>query len=246
MIQNAVTSTNDLSLCDAIAAHPLGKISNVTSTDFQSLCRDMQGAFPELVRQGIAGAIKSDEPPPVCDRSIFDLNAPEPSPVDYDWRFDSPTARRLARTLLGNTRPSAQVERDALIDRFCAIGKISSLPYEAVYATPPFEAEVLARLGLPVLPSWRAADLLQIELFPQAKNAPVPSQDWPLCDWERFVLGDQVIALRHTPGDDGRVHFEAEPSVELLSVSNRDPKRTHYTLWTSRSRAADRRRGCCH
>jgi hypothetical protein len=88
------------SLCSAIAAHPLGRADCLSSVDFQALCRDLKGAFPDLVRRGFKGTIRSGEPALPYNRAKFDLSAPEPSPVDFDWRFDDPTASQLAETLM--------------------------------------------------------------------------------------------------------------------------------------------------
>jgi len=165
------------SLCSAIAAHPLGRVQRLSSVDFQALCRDLKGAFPDLVRNGLKGTILSGEPPLPYNRAKLDLIAPEPSPVDFDWRF-------------------------------------------------------------PVMPSWRAADVLKIRLNSEPDTKVFQSTDWPLSEWERFALDDQVVAIRRIPTDRGSISFPDEPSFELRSVSNRDPQREHYTVWTSRGKAA--------
>jgi hypothetical protein len=63
----------------------------------------MDGAFPDLVRKGLPGNIKSGIATPSSAKAEFDEKAPEPSPIDFDWRFDECTASRLAEMLIGES-----------------------------------------------------------------------------------------------------------------------------------------------
>lgn len=140
------------------------------------------------------------------------------------------------------TRPEAERERLELLDRFAAIGEVSFAFFEAVYSTPRFEAEVLSRLNLPVLPDWRAADVVRIDLFPHITSWPFPchpAESTML--WHRFLDDQQVIAVVYRDNDRGPITYSpAAPNIsfELASVSGRDPGRTTIAVWTSRNRAA--------
>lgn len=326
------------SLCASVAAHPVGQLPSVTADQFQTLCRDMQGAFPDLVKSSMAGVVAAGRATSLSERAEFDFEGPEPSPVDFDWRFDGRTTRRLAAALIGGnnrevlcvgtptvyaairalgghaflidrnpllarslsdgrfliadlsteenlasrvnhkfdiavvdppwygeayelwlartlpllrpgaeilvvmfrrfTRASAQEERTQLLKGFERLGRVSFEPFEAVYSTPPFEQEVLSRLQLPWMPSWRAGDILKIELHPDPDSSLLRPLAWPVSKWERFDLGDQVIAVKQVAGDDGPLQVANEFPSEIMTVSQRDPMRALYTVWTSRSKAA--------
>jgi hypothetical protein len=297
----------------------------------------MDGAFPDLVRKGVPGDIESGIATPSSARAAFDLKAPEPSPVDFDWRFDERTASRLAEALIASnrrvlcvgtptvyaaiadrggdaflidrnpllapslaagtflitdlsteegvgmligcqfdaaiidppwypeaydlslsrtlpllrseaeifvvmfrrfTRPSAQEERAELLKRFESLGRVSSGHFDAVYSTPPFEQEVLARLGLPFMPTWRAGDIIKIELHSEPNTSIFDPNRWPVERWERFDLGDQVIAIKEVLADRGPILIADEFPSEIRSVSQRDPARERYTVWTSKGKAA--------
>jgi Probable N6-adenine methyltransferase len=326
------------SLRGSIAAHPLGKLASLSASEFQALCRDMDGAFPDLVREGLSGHVELGIATQTSAKSEFDVKAPEPSPIDFDWRFDERTASRLADVLIGDsnrrvlcvgtptvygaitgrggsaflidrnplltpnlapgtflindlstvdglaalidcqfdaaiidppwypeaydlwlsrtlpllrsraevfvimfrrfTRPRAREERAELLKRFQSFGHVSLARFEAVYSTPRFEQEVLARLGLPFMPTWRAGDIIKIKLHSDPIVSILDPNGWPLERWERFALGDQVIAIREVPTDCGPILIADEFPFEVHSVSQRNPARGHYTVWTSKGKAA--------
>lgn len=325
-------------LCASVAAHPLGKLSILTADQFQILCRDMQGAFPDLVRKCFPGAVEGGTATTSSKRAEFDIRCPEPSPVDFDWRFDGQTALRLAEALIGQehcqvlcmgaptvhsaiqslggqaflvdrnpllaenlipgtyyiadiapevgldlhfgrtfdaaiidppwhpeayrlwlsrtlpllragakvfvpmfrnfTRPGAADERSLLMQLFGKLGRVIGLPFEAVYSTPPFEREVLLRLGLPYLPSWRAADIFNVVLHQQPELSVLRPFAWSSNKWKRFNLGGQVIAVKDLPDDNGPIRVVSEFPSCIKNVSRRDPTRECYTVWTSRNYAA--------
>lgn len=320
----------------SIAVHPLGNVGRLSATDFQVLCRDMEGAFPDLVRASIAGVVPDTIATVTSERARFDFAAPEANPVDFDWRFDDRTAKKLAQLLAGNsnrevlcvgaptvydaiiknggkaflidrnpllaqtlaagtfliddlsandcahltqrfdvalidppwypeaydlwlsrtlpllrsraelfvvvfrryTRPSAPQQRERLLTRLERIGRLSFLDVEAVYSTPPFEQAVLTRLELPIMPSWRAADMLKIELFLKPDHSVFDPHAWPMSTWLRFQAGDQVIAVKDSSADCGPISVAHDFPSEVCTVSRRDPTRARYTVWTSRSKAA--------
>jgi hypothetical protein len=322
----------------SVAGHPLGKLPALSADQFQALCRDMRGAFPDVVRSSLAGVVEAGTAARLSERAEFDISGPEPNPVDFDWRFDGRTARRLAETLLRRsncevlcmgaptvygairslggkaflidrnpllarnlaretfliadistedelaqrvdrkfdaaiidppwygeaynlwlartlpllrpgaglsvvmfrelTRPGAKEQRAELLRRFEKVGRVIAEEFEAVYSTPPFEEEVLLRLGLPSMPSWRAADVLKIQPYTQPDLSVFHPFFWPMNRWERFTLGGQVIAVKDIPDDDGPLQIASEFPAAIKTVSQRDPARTLYTVWTSRSTAA--------
>ena len=136
------------------------------------------------------------------------------------------------------TRPGAHSELRELLKRFESIGRVSFVDFDAVYSTPPFEEQVLVRLGLPAMPSWRAGDVVKIELFSHPDISTFQTDGWPTSKWERFDLGEQVLAIRDDPADCGPIRVEDDLPSEVKSVSQRDPTRARYNVWTSRSRAA--------
>ncbi len=321
-----------------VQAHPIGQLERLSANQFQILCREMAGAFPDSVRQAVSGTIVGNSAEFLSARAAMDVNGPEPNPVDYDWRFDARSASSLgelvtreqyrsvlcvgtptiygeirsrggdaflidrnpllSRTLTAGTflikeisgtedwgspinrtfdaavldppwyeeaynlwlartmpllsagadvflvlfrrftRPDAERQRAELLARFEKIGRISPQHYEVTYSTPPFELEVLRRLRLPSLPSWRAADLVKITLSSKPDLTVFQPLTWRPAKWRRFDLGDQVLAVKEVLSDDGPIEIVDELPSEITSVSQRDPSRERYTVWTSRSRAA--------
>lgn len=331
------TNAEVLALRASVASDPLGKLPTLSPDQFQALCRDTQGAFPDVVRNCLAGRVEAGTASRASERAEFDISGPEPSPIDFDWRFDGRTALTLANTLLRKncevlcmgaptvygavrslggkaflidrnpllarnlardtyliadistedelprrvdrqfdaaiidppwygeaynlwlartlpllragaellvvmfrqfTRPSAQGQRAELLRQFESVGQLAAEEFEAVYSTPPFEEEVLLRLGLPRMPSWRAADVLKLQLHSNPDLSVFRPGLWPVNNWERFVLGNQVIAVRDIPDDNGPLRIVGGYPADIKNVSHRDPARELYNVWTSRSTAA--------
>jgi hypothetical protein len=136
------------------------------------------------------------------------------------------------------TRPKALDERVQLLQRFEKVGRVSGEPFEALYSTPRFEQEVLLRLGLPYLPSWRAADIYKITVYQQPELSALRPILWPSSKWRRFSFDGQVVAVKDIPDDDGPIQVASEFPSCIKTVSQRDPARALYTVWTSRSCAA--------
>jgi hypothetical protein len=141
------------------------------------------------------------------------------------------------------TRPGADRDRAELLSHLSTFGSATILETDAVYATPRFEAEVLAHLQLPGLPAWRAADIVRVDVHREVAHLPFVS--CPMKDgliWQRFVVGNQVVALKHHVSDFGPISYSPprplNDSFMLTNVSRRDPHREGVTVWTSRNRAA--------
>lgn len=143
------------------------------------------------------------------------------------------------------TRPSAQDDLELLSRHLANVGEVSVLSSAATYITPRFEVETLQRQHLPLLSAWRQGDILQVNLssavksWPRINNIEAP----PKRSWRRFLLGNQVVMTAINPGDDGPIAHRGiegrEAPFELMSVSDRDPRRLRVNFWTSRNKGAE-------
>ena len=84
----------------------IADISTNAFVSFQELCRALRGAFPVDVLPFLNNAQRSLTEREVRSTIHSPINSmlPEPHPIDFDWRFDSLTARFLASVAmrLGN------------------------------------------------------------------------------------------------------------------------------------------------
>ncbi len=156
-----------------------------------------------------------------------------------------PGGRLLVTLFPELVRPSAHTERLELLELMESIGRVSTLPFPALYATPRFEKETLDALGFAGLGQWRSGDLLEVAINanPPAIGAGTPSES----TWDRVQLGTQVVAVRRDVPKLGPSDSKAQPlkvspvmrdgSYLLKSVSARDATRCDIYLWTSRNRA---------
>jgi hypothetical protein len=140
------------------------------------------------------------------------------------------------------TRPAAARERKQLLANLACLGSVSFPSFDAVYSTPRFEAEVLHRLGLPMLPAWRVGDVVRVDLAGSLPRCPFPDRVTAIRPtWTRFVAGEEVIFLAVDSDDTHPITHsppEGGASFDLNSVSERDPRRRRINIWTSRNRAA--------
>jgi hypothetical protein len=141
-------------------------------------------------------------------------------------------------------RPGARSDRATILAQARALGPVAVEPGRLRYATPRFEHEALATVGVWVPAAWRRADLVEItvERPPTAAiEAPAPEPAWV-----RFVVGSQVIQLDpcapSEPGDVLQPIDGHAVGFRYGSISTRDPRRADIGLWTSRSRVARVRR----
>jgi len=140
------------------------------------------------------------------------------------------------------TRPGADREREQLLTALSALGRTKHVG-DVAYSTPRFEAEVLERIGLPTMPSWRMADLVRVETTAASEGltlAPAkPTKK--LFQWQRYIIGGQVVAVRTPAHDNGPITYvyprKPASGTDLMSVSRRYPSRVGLTVWTSRNRA---------
>jgi hypothetical protein len=135
-------------------------------------------------------------------------------------------------------RPRAREEREKILSALKLIGSVRILPSFAWYATPTFEQETLAALGLPGLLRWRGGQLVVVQL--QGEIRLLGSPDIHESIWDRVQIGQQIIAVRHDSRANSTITIEPpnpDGSYLLRSVSARDPTRNRINLWTSRNRA---------
>ena len=65
-------------LLASVASHPLGRFETLSPDEFQMLCRDMHGAFPDVVRRSLPGGIELGVARCLSKRAEIDLSTPEP------------------------------------------------------------------------------------------------------------------------------------------------------------------------
>ncbi len=141
------------------------------------------------------------------------------------------------------TRPSAETERNAILDAAGRLGTVELWTSDVIYRTPGFERHALTALGIGKTGDWRSGDLMVVRRV-------TGTADWKLDGrihrglegWRRFSIGEQVLMLRdfettsQTPAT--FLPIAGCPQNVLTSVSERDPRRSLVGLWTSRNRVA--------
>lgn len=138
------------------------------------------------------------------------------------------------------TRPAAAAQRGDLLETARRIGSVSIDEDAVAYRTPTFERRVLRDSDAPVVPNWRRADLVSVDVSdPAALSEPPAVASEP--DWETFVTNEQVVKVRReVSGEptDVLAPIETCDGYVLPSVSRRDARRQDVDLWTSRNRVA--------
>jgi hypothetical protein len=136
-------------------------------------------------------------------------------------------------------RLHAAEERKRLIKALRGLGTLARLRFKAIYETPLFESATLQALGIPPLVEWRAADLVRIAVSDPLPKCRSIAPEEPT--WHRFLVKDQVIALRTDAPQNGVPSIYPvyeDSSFVLRSVSARESIRDTIDLWTSRNRCA--------
>lgn len=72
--------------------------------DFQDICRSLRGAFPGEVARFLPAGPQRHAVEPITVADVLGANAPEPHPIDFDWRFVDSTANALASLTGGFNR----------------------------------------------------------------------------------------------------------------------------------------------
>lgn len=195
-------------------------------------CEDLAAARPS------AGAY---------DVAVFD--APWYPPALRHWLAVAAAAvrpgGRISFALLQRLhRPSAQADRASILACARELGPVTVERDRLRYATPRFEREAMATLGIGVPESWRRADLVEVEVQrPPSAQQLAPFVSEPA--WRRWVVGTQVIHLDPEATEEpGEVLSSVDERADFRygSISTRDPRRAEIGLWTSRSRVARVRR----
>lgn len=156
-------------------------------------------------------------------------------------QFLRPGGHLVLTLFPGLIRPTAVDERAQIMSVLESLGRVTFLPFSALYTTPLFEHETLGAFGLGDLGQWRSADLVSVAV--QNPMFPLPHGETHEERWVKVQLGTQVVAVRQgiVTADDRRgLRFEApesDGSFLLKSVSARDPVRKSVGVWTSRNRA---------
>ena len=136
-------------------------------------------------------------------------------------------------------RPSATHERATLFSKLQKLGSFNLVSSALSYETPLFEEQTLSTLGIPVVATWRTADLVTLKLTPSSSpiNVEPPIED----QWERWRFGTQIVGLRRDDSGVEDISIESpyeEGSFVLKSISARDSVRAKISFWTSRNRVA--------
>jgi hypothetical protein len=142
-------------------------------------------------------------------------------------------------------RPTAQLERDFVLEVASAIGDVQVIEDSLAYETPLFEAEALKACGFQYVGEWRRGDTVVIrDARPIELSLPnLPCRGEVDGQWESFQIGSQVLKLRAKTQQESTRHFQTfvEPvgeSFTFASVSVRHDRRNEVDLWTSRNRVA--------
>jgi hypothetical protein len=140
-------------------------------------------------------------------------------------------------------RSTAKTERDRILNQASQLGPIEVQEAALLYDTPLFEQEAMAQSGLVMTSGWRRADLavLRVTNTPERSAATAITISQPEEIWDSFLIGTQVVKLRHNIGNKGDfilAPVEGCTDYVLPSVSRRDPRRKQIDLWTSRNRVA--------
>jgi|SRR5271166_2529745 len=181
---------------------------------------------------------------PTSEAAIID--PPWYNSVIEDWLVRASHAVEqgglLLIPLMGElTRPSAAVDRAAVMAAMESIGSLTVLQGIIEYVTPLFEERALASAGIRLGRPWRIADLAIVrnefpaKELPCTKNACAP-------EWTDYRIGDDIISVRSPIAADRSSIIPACPShriddlLTLDSVSRRHPLLPRVNLWSSKNR----------
>ncbi|MEM6994665.1 MAG: hypothetical protein AAF721_29390, partial [Myxococcota bacterium] len=136
-------------------------------------------------------------------------------------------------------RPTAELERHAVVTAAAALGPTRVEPQAVHYDTPGFEALALRAASLAVPAVWRAADLVVTEVMrPAAVMVPPPVEVGAPA--ESIVIGEQLVTLssRERAGSPRLAPLPGTRDFRWDRISRRDPRVDDIDVWTSGSRVA--------
>lgn len=138
-----------------------------------------------------------------------------------------------------NTRPNAEAERNALLDKISSWAEISIDEGVLGYEVPIFEQQSLRLSGVdhPEIP-WRAGDLVTIR--PRLRPALAAPIGYSYL-WRRFIWDEYQLALKISPSSATVSNIEKLTGLSswvFPSVSRRAEKRELIGLWSSRNEVA--------
>lgn len=137
-----------------------------------------------------------------------------------------------------NTRPSAEADHHAVLAFGRRLG-LDPIAHDALairYATPFFERNALAAVGIYPPPYWRRGDLVMFRKT-RAAARPAAASGSNRRPWAEVTLGRMRLFVRQ--GARTAAFTGLKPLVDgeiLPSVSRRDPRRRHGQVWTSGNR----------
>jgi hypothetical protein len=151
--------------------------------------------------------------------------------------------------LLGEqTRPTAEQERDRVLEFLEATGRVEVLREAVGYEIPVFEARALSAAGVALSGPWRRADVAIAHVSRRPRGplrVPVFRVDDRLGEpvWTTFLIGAQVVKVRFQQsgslaGDALLEPVDGVGGFTLDSVSRRDPRIDQVDIWSSRNRVA--------
>lgn len=138
-------------------------------------------------------------------------------------------------------RPTARIERDAILETTRRIGRTEVFEDALRYETPAFESEALKASGISDLGSWRQADLVVVQKRGNVAPAVVQPHS-PQDVWLTYLIQPRVVKVRRC-----RRPANVEPLLAPIpgirgfaypSVSMLDSLRAVIDIWTSRNKVA--------
>jgi hypothetical protein len=148
------------------------------------------------------------------------------------------------------TRPTASIERRALMNTLNRLGKSRLRTASVEYLTPRFEYETMAAAGMAMTESWRRGDCVitvrnsgpEVDVTDALRNLalalPVARHRYR---WDEVRLENQYVKIRDVVGgaDESRVFLQ--PAIgqdyQVRTISSRSIDEDLANVWTSRNRA---------
>lgn len=140
-----------------------------------------------------------------------------------------------------DTRPSASLERQALVDLADRIGSSEMHVGELRYSIPRFEYCAFLASGSQLKRPWRCADLMELRVAASPERPRIRRRR---SDWIEFELGDQLVAVRRKPrglASTAGPILEGVPGLvdnTMDTVSRRDHRWKMIDVWFSNHRVA--------
>jgi len=140
-------------------------------------------------------------------------------------------------------RPTAETERQKILDFLSGIGDTEVVEGALAYETPLFEREALRQTNLEQAGNWRRGDLVIVKVRHKISGRRQQLQIPADPDWRTFWVSGQVIKTRvrkrrRPDASELLAKVDGLTSFTYPTVSARDTHRDMIDLWTSRNRVA--------